>query len=236
MLYRIFTALITSAVVSHAAFGSDDIDIDQIAAVKLGWIDNTSDVDQVKQYARVGNPHVTRNSPGCSSEFPDTLGSGEFLFCVAIADLPKSVLHDLTTMQWSRFDNHSDYDQRVTRFLVARHNGSLYRDLSPEDVRMLAALVDISSDYVGRIYFSKPLPGSRAWLSALRGLYVGENLIDETSLFEQAARLHAGREFIQIGFGPEEISLYPGGGYNTRFSFFINEEFIIYAKTEGWNS
>jgi hypothetical protein len=236
MLYRIFTSALVAFSLSQPVFAHFDVDIDQLADGKLDWIANAGDLNRVKQYARVGNPHVTHDSPGCTPEFPDTLGSGEFLFCVAVTDLTKEVTQDIATMQVSRFDNVSDYDQRITRFLVARHDGSLHRYLKPNDVRMLAAMLDISSEFVGRIYFSKPTPGSRAWLSSLRGLYVGDNFIDQTSLFQHTAGLPTSQEFIQVGFGPEEVSLYPGGGYTTRFTFFINEEFIIYAKTEGWNS
>lgn len=220
---------------NQAPLALGDVDIDHLAESKLGWIDSDEDVALVKQYAKTGKPLLIQSADNCQSEFPDAIGAGVFHFCVALADVPADVEETISSMQASRFDNVSDYDHRVTRYVVARHDGSILTTFERHGAEALAALIDIDQNFYKDIQLSHPAVGSFAWLSALRGLWVGETMIDDSPLFLHAASLSSG-DFQQVSFGPDEISLYPGGGYNIRFTFYINDQYIIYAKSEGWNS
>lgn len=229
-----FVLLAIAIAGGNAAYA--DVDLDLLAEKKLDWIANEFDRQQVIVHARAGSPQFDRNAPECPQEFPAAIDVGGSRLCVAIAELPDNVTQDLKTMEVSRFDNVSDYDRRITKFLTIRHGGIFLEKLITNDIRMLASLIQVNPDDVERISFSAPAAGSSGYLSALRGLYVGSALADKSSMFDYVSSIDDGEHFIQVGFGLNEVGLFPGGGYTTHFSFFISDKWLIYAKSEGWNS
>ncbi len=203
----------------------------------LSWIESRRDRDMVLKYAQAGSPMPVR-SESCPAEFPLSLGadSGHYPTCVQTVELPVDVAAEVRTMSVERFLNLSDYDQRTTKLYVFEKPADQSVSIDAEEVQRIAALLNIPKSYVRNIRFSTSSSQSPDFLSALRSVYVGENFVEHSRSFEFVAQLLADQPFIAVHFGPEEIGLYPGGGFGTKFYLYISERHLIYAKVEGWNS
>ncbi len=157
------------------------------------------------------------------------------LACVA-GDLPEAVAADVATMEASRFANESDYDQRVTKLFVFKHDGDLARRQTSESLKALAQALGVPEAMVQAVGVPRCHGKQHDALHVLESLYVGTEFVEQTSLYHFALETLGDAAALIVTFGPEGVDLYPGGGYTTDFAVWITKDYVVYAKREGWNS
>jgi hypothetical protein len=237
---RTAAGLVAAALLAAPAALADVVD-DQVAAGALDWIERPEWKAEVVAYAKAGTPTVVVASPECAATWRphhDQLGTDEhgYPICVTAVALPEAVAADVATMEKSRFANESDYDQRVTKLYVFKHDGDLSRYQSTASLEALALAVGIPERLIGGFRFHAVLPTDKDAFYTLESLYVGSDFADSTSLSTYATGLLGASAVLAVTFGPDEVELYPGGGFTTDFAFYITKDYVIYAKREGWNS
>ena len=237
--FNLATALIFISSLAPNAQSAESLSIDDQVRDEFTWVENEQDIEQIKELAKAGNPKIKSNSRQCSSTFSDQIGfAAKNALCLSWMKLPSQLMTDLVLNNNQRFANESDYDQRVTKFYAFRHDGSLNRDLSLEEIDRLFkafnASVSFESKYAN-YHIETSSVGDSAYLASLSGLYVGTTFQDQTETFLYARDFFQGAAVKSISI-PYEVGLYPGGGFTAKFELLISDRHLIFVKTEGWNS
>lgn len=198
----------------------------------LNWIDDAAAKQLVLDYAKAGQPELIATDECFAGQAQ--LGGSDY--CMEPVKLPAQVLKQIVKMNAQRFDNVSDYDQRITKLYVFNHAGNLGTYIDEDEARGLAESLSIPSELIGAMSVKSYSADDRSFLSLLTGLTVDESFQDETLLHGYAKELIAGKKAKVFTFGPDEITLYPGGGFGILFQLIITDDHMIYIKNEGWNS
>jgi hypothetical protein len=182
--------------------------IDDQAARDLAWIEDADLLAQVVEYAKAGQPNPLNS----------------------YVTLPANVKADIVDMTKHRFYVESDYDERITKLYVMDHAGDLATDVGT--ARQLALMLNVPSSMIGTIYKRTYGSRERQFIRNFEGLYIGGDYVGDTSISRYLRDLLDGHDVVVHTFGPEEISLYPGGGFNTTFYLIITDSHVVYAKKE----
>jgi len=207
--------------------------IEDQAARQLSWIENDEWRQMVIAQAKAGQPSV-KYSRSCSRDFPVRIGNSAQ--CFDPISLPRNVLSDVIQMNAHRFFSESDYDQRVTKLYAFRHNGTYASWLGQTDIEALAKDFNVPSDMIGRVSVRSYQAGDTTFKSLLDGLFITTDFVEDTSISAFVADIVGGDAVRVFSFGPNEVGLYPGGGFNATFSIWVTDTHLIYVKREGWDA
>jgi hypothetical protein len=219
--------------------GRQDLSIDDQVRKEFTWVENEEHIADIKELAKAGLPKIRSNSRECNAPFVDLIGIGtSSQLCLKWTKLPEQLMKDLVLNNGNRFTNESDYDQRVTKFYAFEHDGELNRDLTDADIERLfktfSASISFKSKYdTHHVEFTDA--DDQNYLTSVSGLFVGTTFQDQPETFRFARDFFEGAAVKSISI-PYEVSLYPGGGFTTKFELLISDRHLIFVKTEGWNS
>jgi hypothetical protein len=219
---------------------SDSVVLDRIddqIEDELDWVEDDEDREAIELLARSGEVNIHRNSDRCFGEQTDDLGRGKDgqALCVKQVKLPREALAEVKLGNEYRFENVSDYDQRVTRLYAFEHNGLLDRFIGDEDLAALTKAFGIPQ-IAGEPRVKVTTPDDYGHLGILDySMYVGVDYAEETAMlnFSRAFLGEAEAKTFRFGSG---VELYPGGGFTTDFAIIVTAEKLLYVKVEGWNS
>ena len=205
---------------------------------ELDWVGNQEDLDAIERLARSGDVSIYNNSNRCYGEQTDYLGRGKDgqALCVKQIKLPRAARAEVALGNKYRFENESDYDQRVTRLYAFEHGGLLDRFINDEDLDALGKAFGIPSDMVSEPYITQTVPGDYDHLSVLDySIFIGFDYVEESEMMKFAQEVTGDAEAKSFLYG-SGVSLYPGGGFTTKFAIIVTADKLLYVKVEGWNS
>lgn len=234
-------ALVTVVSLAPETKGLEWMSIDNQVEEEFTWVESEEDIAKIKELAKSGHPKIRSNSKVCAAATPftDAIGKDQTAqLCLKWMQLPEQLLNDLILNNQNRFTNESDYDQRITKFYAFEHDGSLYKDLSTAEIdrllRTFSATISFTPKY-GTYNVMSTSAEDEGYLTSLSGLFVGTSFQDQPETFLYASEFFQGATVKSV-VAAYEAGLYPGGGFTTKFEFFISEKQLIFVKTEGWNS
>lgn len=230
ILTSLFFAAFSLGCSSQSADNTSSTQSDDQAA-KLEWITDASAKQLVIDYARAGQPALVYTDECYAGQVQ--LGGSDY--CMEPVRLPAPVLKSVLKMNEQRFDNVSDYDQRITKLYAFKHDK--FGTFSDKDeAASIADALSIPADMIAAMTENLYGGQDRSFLDILTGLTIDEDYQNKTVLHTFVSELLKDRKAKVFTFGPDEISLYPGGGFGISFMLIITDDHMIYIKNEGWNS
>ena len=201
------------------------------------------DIPEVAEIGASGGFTIEHLSEECSTKYPDILVMpgrfGKKGLCMSQVRFDEQAYDELDQMADEQFLNESDYDARITEVFAFEHegyltwNGSVNKDII-EDLEEAFNLAEgTAENFQVRPMntHSDPLRPFSSYLSIgdvsaeIEMFYIGREL----------TRLLEGKEGLHLSFR-KEVGLYPGGGINVVYHFFLMDGKTVFVKEVYWDA
>jgi hypothetical protein len=198
---------------------------------------------EVEEIGTSGGYTINHLAQDCSSEYPDMLimpgQFGKDGVCMSQIRFDEKAYDELDQMESEQYDNDSDYDSRITDVFAFEHedfltwNGTVTEGLIEHLNEAFNLAEGAAENFQVRVMNLKKDP-----LYPFHGyLFLGGmgEAIEDYQIGQELTELLAGEQGIHLSFR-KEVGLYPGGGINVTYHFFMMDGKTVYVKEVHWDA